>query len=1087
MLKRVSLLTGLVIAALLPATGGRSYQFASRSVLATGKWVKVETAKSGIHEISYDRLREMGFSNPSAVSVYGEGGKARPVNLMTDSGRTQTDDPMQVPVLHKDNKLYFYAISVNEPDIQALDYEAGTMNIYNTRGHYLLTDSGTPLLMNQTGSPADNAMDRSVGLGFVMHETDLVFGAHNTGQHFWEFNLWDNPDVSWSVKPSYPADNATANVNMKLMVTCTYPNSTTEGNISVILNDTSRKWFMGREAVMNYWNYKVSDIPFSESTVPISLKIDEPWIDDAWLDNWIFTYTKDMSKAGSEMRQERLGLTPNAEYIDVPGYVTVPDATIAFDVTDPMKPTVMNISGNKAWIANPHQKHQMVFVNEGKSQYSVMNPVAIPNTNIHALKYEPYEFIIYTVPEYRKQAEDIAALHLRYDGTNVLVLDINDVYNEFTSGNADPMALRLCTKMFYENGGKELKNVLLFGPIRSDARNILKHGLPDNFIIGYQEGVLTSLRELAIALDFYGYTDDNVGTTTLHQGIMDVGVGVLPINNINEADLAVTKIDSYLNHLGSSDMAHIVNETMTLSCTGDLHTHDNAALSLGNSFQEYARDAKAGKLPHSTIMYDFYTDPGANQAFKDKMNNGKLVSIYVGHSDPGGLGGYIFTGDLMDLRNPVPGFIFFAGCDIAKPDFGAGGIGHDAVVKAPRGFIGSVCSTRTAYSNANLELCRLFTRNIYHPDGTSAIVRNQPATIGEIYARAKTELSDINELPYIYIGDPALKVPVTLLEVRSSALSKSSYRGGDILEISGTIRDSRGYLYSSYNGSIVMKVCRPTQQRSQITFPDYRVSFYDDKLVTVSAKVRSGKFTVKVALPKECDEYLSYPGSSPTKLNVYLSSYNPFSHLAGGGFVEVPLAYNDNTTAPVADTSAPEVVMEYVDDTREIQLEITDDIAVQPGIGAASAITMTIDGIPVSVPADSRAGTPAYYVSVPVDKYTPGPHTAIVTATDMAGNTSKAAKLDFNVTADGPAIYLTADRIYAVDNINFTLNADKSLYALELVITGPDGNVAHTEYVNNGSITWNCKGMPAGSYRAAVRSSINGRSASRWLDFSIID
>ena len=43
--------------------------YASSSRLASGKWVKVAIPESGVYEITYDELREMGFSNPARVKV----------------------------------------------------------------------------------------------------------------------------------------------------------------------------------------------------------------------------------------------------------------------------------------------------------------------------------------------------------------------------------------------------------------------------------------------------------------------------------------------------------------------------------------------------------------------------------------------------------------------------------------------------------------------------------------------------------------------------------------------------------------------------------------------------------------------------------------------------------------------------------------------------------------------------------------------------------------------------------------------------------------------------------------------------------
>ena len=49
--------------------------YATQSKLATGKWVKITIPESGMYEITYDELLQMGFSNPAQVRLYGHGGR----------------------------------------------------------------------------------------------------------------------------------------------------------------------------------------------------------------------------------------------------------------------------------------------------------------------------------------------------------------------------------------------------------------------------------------------------------------------------------------------------------------------------------------------------------------------------------------------------------------------------------------------------------------------------------------------------------------------------------------------------------------------------------------------------------------------------------------------------------------------------------------------------------------------------------------------------------------------------------------------------------------------------------------------------
>ena len=81
-----------------------SYAAASR--LASGKWMKISIHESGMYEITYDELREMGFSNPQQVKVYGSGG-ARIDEVLNGSA---ADDLTRVPMLRYGDKICFYGI-----------------------------------------------------------------------------------------------------------------------------------------------------------------------------------------------------------------------------------------------------------------------------------------------------------------------------------------------------------------------------------------------------------------------------------------------------------------------------------------------------------------------------------------------------------------------------------------------------------------------------------------------------------------------------------------------------------------------------------------------------------------------------------------------------------------------------------------------------------------------------------------------------------------------------------------------------------------------------------------------------------------
>ena len=78
--------------------------YATNSKLATGKWVKISIPESGMYEITYDEILEMGFSNPEKVKIYGCGGN----KISETLNGSAMDDLRAVPILRMDDKICFY-------------------------------------------------------------------------------------------------------------------------------------------------------------------------------------------------------------------------------------------------------------------------------------------------------------------------------------------------------------------------------------------------------------------------------------------------------------------------------------------------------------------------------------------------------------------------------------------------------------------------------------------------------------------------------------------------------------------------------------------------------------------------------------------------------------------------------------------------------------------------------------------------------------------------------------------------------------------------------------------------------------------
>ncbi len=1094
MKSKVYILIALAVALAADMAHGGAYVFSPASALATGKWVKVETRQAGIYELSHARLAEMGFSNPDKVSVYGSGGIQMPDRLVQNGRNAVSDDLRQVPVIHKNGKLYFYARGLREPVLGSSGFESNSLNIYSDTGHYFLTDSGQAMTLTEpddASSLMENAADRSKGYDWRVHEEDRMHGHHNYGNEFWECALSEGNTLTWNMPVScmalqsecstlsrivYMQTKSGASYNMTMRLgSNNHPSSYTGGS-------TGSSDLLGVPVLIRTNSFTLP----KASSVSVGVRLNSSNT-DLFYDWTLLTYTKDLSMAGRDMVQERLYLRPSAQDTDN-GYVRIPSGSIVLDVTDPFQPFVLPANAGKAYFKESAVDRTLLAFNPSNSQLMPENPVNVANQNLHGLQHQKYEFLIVAVPEMLEYAEQIARLHRNHDKINVTVVTTEQIYNEFSSGNQDPVAVRMMVKMMYESQDNALKNVLLVGPVNSETRGIQVKSTYRYPIIGIQEGGIYSNREPAIVFDYYGNTSDNLLPTQFSGMTMQTGVGVLPIYTATDGERVVSKIKKYLTFIDSDDFAWYVNETITASCTGDDHLHNDQAARLGSNLQNYIRTATGGCLRNNNFAQEFYTKNSQTPVYVDMLESGKLMSYYIGHARYDMT--HICPGpEYAKLRNKLPFFMMFAGCDLTIPDYGDTHLGTEIVTRFDNALIGSFCSTRTAWASENFNLADSFSKALFRDRSNKPLARSR--TIGEAYAQAKSSLNGTNKLVYIYVGDPALTIPLPTRSMECELTGNlSAYRSGDVLTLSGSIAANDGD--APFNGRAVLKICQPDQIRSSLTDPAYKLTFQADLISSANVSVKDGVFTARIPLSRAVESFMSHDGAI-SNLNLYIGAYDPSQRLSAATLVKVPMMkageVRTETPAPdQTDTQAPTVTAEYDEASMSLNVAVSDDVAVIPGVGGATGLNMRIDNSDISTEAlqsDDICGTAHYETGYFVGHLADGEHTLTYSARDMAGNVTDTKTLRFTVSRNNTANLLSTSRSYGIDSMRFI--PESGTAGMQLIVMNSDGRIVFTEDNVDGPVDWDCSDLPAGTYTATLRAPDHRTVRCNTVTFTLID
>ena len=364
-------------------------------------------------------------------------------------------------------------------------------------------------------------------------------------------------------------------------------------------------------------------------------------------------------------------------------------------------------------------------------------------------------------------------------------------------------------------------------------------------------------------------------------------------------------------------------------------------------------------------------------------------------------------------------------------------------------------------------------------------------TIGEAYAQAKSSLNGTNKLVYIYVGDPALTIPLPTRSMECELTGNlSAYRSGDVLTLSGSIAANDGD--APFNGRAVLKICQPDQIRSSLTDPAYKLTFQADLISSANVSVKDGVFTARIPLSRAVESFMSHDGAI-SNLNLYIGAYDPSQRLSAATLVKVPMMkageVRTETPAPdQTDTQAPTVTAEYDEASMSLNVAVSDDVAVIPGVGGATGLNMRIDNSDISTEAlqsDDICGTAHYETGYFVGHLADGEHTLTYSARDMAGNVTDTKTLRFTVSRNNTANLLSTSRSYGIDSMRFI--PESGTAGMQLIVMNSDGRIVFTEDNVDGPVDWDCSDLPAGTYTATLRAPDHRTVRCNTVTFTLID
>lgn len=1100
--KRIISLSLICLWLLTGLSAKGEYTFKNDSRLATGKWIKIEIESTGLYQIPYATLLEMGFENPSEVGVYGKGGGLLSVNFTSaKEGVPYSDDLEKIAVIHENGSLYFYGKGVEDIQFETKNaplFKRGKPNLYSTTAYYFLSDIDTPLLAEESQYDGNGSQLNS-GWGYIYHEVDLEQNSTGTGQLFWgESFLNGKSTLSWT-SPSPWLATGTGRLMCRLY---TSPGSSISGNIEI--SNADQPVSISRAKGNNDIFYSCPlTLPLTynlQESENVTLSITATGSDPDFLnlDYWLLSYPKKLPDEsglqGNAAEQYSFSLTADLSYC-----FQLSSELRFLDVTEPGAIKRGKRNANNPMITGftaSAPSTSAIIYDLSATQLEIKRWQKVENTNLHALQEEGAELLIITVPRFLSYAEHIADLHRNNENIKVAVATPEQIYNEFSSGVPDPMAYRAIARMLYDSKGSRLKNILLLGPSDRNIRHEIEGETIFDRIIGLQQTTATPGRSASPGYDFYGIISDEIDEERLYTNVMNVGVGLLSCETESECERAIRKIEEYLT---DDTQAWRVNETLTIGGLHDNHTHDKQAEDYGNLIRNYPN---VSGMAHTTIAVDAFGNKDAQRMFLQTIEKGKIFSVWFGHGGRVMLGqdkNFFTTSEAVSMKNRHLGFMYMGGCDFSLPDIRARGLGENIVLDSERGMAGAIVSTRTAWSNQNYDLGKRILDGWLMPSNTDV-----SPTIGEVYAKAKSNASSANSLTFILAGDPALKIPSPLRIVNLSDFSASP---GEKITIDGYITDKNGKADNSFNGKVVLKLMEPMiKLRSKDYVTDtcripvkvtingetttvyYTLDVtYDTNLITaVEADVKAGKFSVTVVIPKETAAF------SDQNLKLHAGAFDKSRWLGGSGSATISIT-NTPSEERLTDEMEPTINATYDNLRQMVIIEASDETSLPL---SPYAYAVTIDGKSSTMMTETYGedGNTGKLFSgyTDVSDLTDGEHVYSVTVKDIAGNSST-AEIEFVKEPRKAPLSLNLSSKAVVNEIEISVEGEDNPGSLEFEIRNTNGETVMTSTSDMTSILWDCidsKGnkVSPGLYRVRVRSAAGSTPTkySEWVNFAVL-
>ncbi|MDA9773873.1 type IX secretion system sortase PorU [Saprospiraceae bacterium] len=915
------------------------------SVLSEGKIFKLKISDTGMHKITGSYIQDKMSMNlseidPNKIQFFNNPGGKVPENNSED----RTDDLREIPIellgvsgntMSADDAIIFFAEGserwIWDSDNEKFDYDDNPFEVDNYVFVRFNVEDGKRITSQGNNVPDIPTVDSYMATKrYELNNINLLednFGTLGTGQEW--YGEYFDLDANQNFTAKLPIDQVKVNQDARVKMRFVGRSSSTS---TVKLNIGAENFIQSIPSTsltsysLDYARIRLLDETFNLSQNMPAINIDYSNNGGAvgWLDYIEVHYQRNLQFGNGQLEFNNLNGSSNNEYnlqiSNTNGNCSV------WNISNPencFEQNLLNTGSTTSFTSSQSSFNKFVIFDSSSSLIEPEFVKEVENQNLHNISN--VEMIIVTSPSLFDQAQRLAEHRSNHSGTEIIIVNIEQIYNEFSGGKQEPTAIRDFFRMIYDRD-PGFKFGLLFGNGSFDYKGILHDNEEFNVIPVYETRRSVNAISNFPSDDYYGLLSNQDGASLI--GEVDLAIGRIPVANSEQARMVVDKIIKYDTDPEVRGPWNL--KSIFAADDEDTNLHINPSDRIAESFIVENSDINTTK-----IFFDSYPQvstpggeryPSVTEDINSNIFNGALTFCYLGHGGPTGWAQerVLMLTDIDNWTNTrsYPLFIT-ATCSLASYDdpsvFSAG----EKILVSDNGGIALFTTSRAVYASDNTRLTESVFEFILAEENDEAM------QIGEILRNSKNATAadtlDPNARKFMLLGDPSMRLlypkhdvvttSINNVDVTQNAFTDTITALSE-MSIAGYVADE-GEKLTAYNGEISVTVYdKRTLRKTLVQDPgsrDKEFMVQRNIIFKGKAKVTNGDFALNFVVPKDI---LFTVGQG--KISYYATD---FKADARGNFTD--FLVGGSSTNPIKDENPP-VVEVFMNDENFVFGGLTD-------------------------------------------------------------------------------------------------------------------------------------------------------------------